>query len=280
MEPNPFIPIVSDYGFKVTFGNAADTLFLRVALQALIDSPVPIREITFDNTAFAGLTHEDSRAGIYDVACTDEAGNQFIVEMQLAHAPGFLQRLKFYALHRLNTLVERGNFSYQNMPRLYCIAFLDKSILPGPAYRTVANLRSETGELLDEQLTFVLVELAKFDLPAAAVQTDLHKLLYTMKTLHTTDPILAPTFWNEEWLHRAIEELNTRRMSPEERASFARFVARNAEVVNADRRRVEKLLESTKMTPEEIADCLEVTLDFVLRTQENLRNGPPRHNWL
>ena len=97
MEANPFIPLVSDYGFKVTFGNAADTLFLRVALQALIDSPVPIREITFDNTAFEALTR-DSRAGIYDVACTDEAGNQFIVEMQLAHAPAFLQRMKFYAL--------------------------------------------------------------------------------------------------------------------------------------------------------------------------------------
>ena len=168
MEANPFIPLVSDYGFKVTFGNAADTLFLRVALQALIDSPVPIREITFDNTAFEALTR-DSRAGIYDVACTDETGNQFIVEMQLAHAPDFLQRMKFYALHRFNTMVERGNFTYHKLPRLYCIAFLDKSTLPGPAYRTVANFRNEQGELLDDQMTFVLIELAKFDVPAAAI---------------------------------------------------------------------------------------------------------------
>ena len=51
---NAFISIISDYGFKVTFGNAADTLFLRVALQALT---------------------LDSRAGIYDVACTAERGS-------------------------------------------------------------------------------------------------------------------------------------------------------------------------------------------------------------
>ncbi len=123
MAANPFIPIISDYGFKVTFGNTADTLFLRVALQALIDSPVPIQQITFDTTAFEALTHDDSRAGIYDMACTDERGNQFIVEMQLAHAPGFLQRMKFYALHKFNTLVERGSFSYTKAQAvLHCVS--------------------------------------------------------------------------------------------------------------------------------------------------------------
>lgn len=278
MVSSPFIPIVSDYGFKVTFGNTADTLFLCVALQALINSPVPIRQVTFDNTTFAALTHEDSRAGIYDIACTDERGNQFIVEMQLAHAPDFLQRLKFYALHKFNTLVERGDFSYQHLPRLYCIAFLDKSILPGPAYRTVANLRSETGELLDEQLTFILVELAKFDLPASAVQTDLDKLLYTMKSLHQhTEPTQYPTFWNEEWLRRAINELNTRQMSPEERASFARYVARNAEAVKSERRRVAHLVANAlrrgKLTVEEIAEDNEVEVQFVLDVQADMAEG-------
>ncbi len=43
-----FIPIISDYGFKVTFGNEVNTLFLRKALQALIDSDVLIKEVKFD----------------------------------------------------------------------------------------------------------------------------------------------------------------------------------------------------------------------------------------
>jgi hypothetical protein len=37
-----FISILSDYGFKATFGNESDTTFLKKALQALIKSPVPI----------------------------------------------------------------------------------------------------------------------------------------------------------------------------------------------------------------------------------------------
>lgn len=83
-----FIPIISDYGFKATFGNEADTLFLRISLQALTKSTIPIRDVQFEKNAFEALT-VDSRSGIYDLACTHEQGNQFIVEMQLAHAPNF-----------------------------------------------------------------------------------------------------------------------------------------------------------------------------------------------
>ena len=46
-ENSRFISILSDYGFKATFGNEADTTFLKKALQALIDSPVPIKSVEF-----------------------------------------------------------------------------------------------------------------------------------------------------------------------------------------------------------------------------------------
>ena len=109
METGVYIPIISDYGFKATFGNETDSLFLRTALQALIKSDTPIREVHFDKNAFEALTI-DSRSGIFDLACTDENGSQFIVEMQLGQAPHFIQRMKFYALHKFNTVVERGEF--------------------------------------------------------------------------------------------------------------------------------------------------------------------------
>lgn len=242
METSVYIPIISDYGFKATFGNEADTLFIRTALQALIKSDTPIREVHFDKNAFEALT-VDSRSGIFDVSCTDEKGNHFIVEMQLGYAPHFIQRMKFYALHRFNPLVERGEFDYANLPKLYTIAFLEKSILPVAHFHTVANLRSEAGEIIDSQMTFIIVELAKFNKQVADVQTHLDKLVYTMKTLHTTEPTQYPAFWNEEWLRRAIDELDTRKMTPEERAYFARVTAANAEAVKAEKKRIEEAEE-------------------------------------
>lgn len=102
-----FISILSDYGFKATFGNEADTTFLKKALQVLINSPVPIKTIEFVKNEISAITI-DSRSGIYDIACVDENKNHFIVEMQLSKYPEFIQRMKFYAFHKFNTLVKKA----------------------------------------------------------------------------------------------------------------------------------------------------------------------------
>jgi len=273
MGLSQFIPLISDYGFKATFGNETNDLFLRTSLQALIKSPVPIEQVQLEKNAFEALT-QDSRSGIFDLACTDVHGNHFIVEMQLGHMPHFVQRMKFYALHKFNTVVERGRFDYANLPRIYCIAFLEKSILPTLHYHTLATLRSEQGEPIDDQLTFITVELAKFDKPVAAIHTDLDKLIYTMKTLHeATDPAEYPAFWNEEWLQRAIDELNTRKMTPEERSQFARYTAINAEAVIAERARLSGIIQRSLrqgLTAEQIAEINEVSVDYVRELQQKL----------
>lgn len=278
MQNSPYISLLSDYGFKATFGNEADHLFLRTALQALIKADTPIRQVQFDKNTFEALT-VDSRSGIFDLACTDENGSQFIVEMQLGVAPHFIQRMKFYALHKFNTVVERGAFDYAQLPKIYAIAILAKNILPTEPFHTVANLRSERGEIIDSQLTFITIELAKFDKVVTEIETDLDKLVYTMKTLHTTEPTQYPAFWNEEWLKRAIDELDTRKMSPEERAYFARVTAANAEAVNAEKQKIKEAKESENLavktetaknllnlgllTVSQIAQTLGVNEDFV-----------------
>ena len=285
METGVYIPIISDYGFKATFGNEADSLFLRTALQALIKSATPIQEVKFDKNAFEGLTI-DSRSGVFDLSCTDEKGNQFIVEMQLGDAPHFVQRMKFYALHKFNTVVEKGEFDYANLPKIYAVAILQKNILPTAHFHTVANLRSEQGEIIDNQMTFITVELAKFSKPVAQIETHLDKLVYTMKTLHTTQPTQYPAFWNEEWLKRAIDELDTRKMTPEERAYFARVTAANAEAVKAEKQRIQeaealkevavktetvkKMLTASQLAVEDIANFSNTSVDFVLAIKQNL----------
>lgn len=119
------------------------------------------------------------------------------------------------------------------------------------------------------------MELAKFDKPVATISTDLDKLIYTMKTLHNApaDPIQWPKFWNEEWLQRAIDELNTRKMTPEERFQFARYTAINAEAVNAERARLSGIIQRSLrkgLTLEEIAEINEVSLDYVRELHQDL----------
>ncbi len=148
-----FISILSDYGFKASFGNEADTTFLKKALQALIDSPTPIKTIEFVKNEVSAIT-VDSRGSIYDIACIDENGNNFIVEMQLSEYPEFIQRMKFYALHRFNTLVKKGDYKFENLTKIYCIGILAKTIFPDiEQYHNIAALRNATNEIIDDQMT-------------------------------------------------------------------------------------------------------------------------------
>lgn len=282
-----FVSILSDYGFKVTFGNESDTRFLRKALQALIDSPVAIREVTFTQNEIQALT-KDSRGGVYDLFCTDENGNDFIVEMQLGQYPEFIQRMKFYALYRLNTLIRKGKYQFEGLPRIYCIGILANPVFPNiGSYHNLAVLKNGNGELIDDQMTFVTVELAKFNKKLSEVQTDLDKLIYTMKTIDTvTEPTQYPDFWTEEWLEVAIRELDTRAMTPEQRLAYEMTISANALAIKNEKKKIEKAREAEnlavktetvtkalkhgKLTVEEIADYSSVSVDFVLQIQEQL----------
>ncbi len=279
-----FIPIISDYGFKATFGNETNTLFLRRALQALIKSEIPIKDVYFDKNTFEGIT-QDGRSGIFDLACTDENDNHFIVEMQYGDAPEFVQRMKFYTLHKFNAMVKKGKFDYSTLAKIYCVGILAKNINPYEDYLNVSNLRNEKGELIDDQMTFVTVELDKFTLQELDCQTDLQKLIYTMRTIHTiTQPTQFPKFWDEEWLKVAIDELDSRKMTPDEKASLEMLIARNAESVKAESKKIKqavdvKILETvTKALAkgidiQTVADIADVSTDFVLSVQRQLSSN-------
>jgi predicted transposase/invertase (TIGR01784 family) len=278
-----FIPIISDYGFKATFGNEANTLFLRKALQALIKSEIPIKEVKFDKNTFEGIT-QDGRSGIFDLACTDENGNHFIVEMQFGDAPDFIQRMKFYTMHKFNAIVKKGKFDYSTLAKIYCVGILANNINPYDDYHNVINLRNEKGELIDDQMTFITVELEKFTLQETDCQTDLQKLIYTMRTIHThtfTNPIQFPKFWDEDWLKVAIDELDSRKMTPDEKASLEMLIARNAESVKAESKKIKEAREAEKVETitksllrgldlELIADIAGTSVDFVKSVQRQL----------
>lgn len=280
-----FISILSDYGFKVTFGNEVDTTFLKKALQALINSSVPIREVSFIKNELTAITI-DSRSGIYDVACIDENDNHFIVEMQLSEYPEFIQRMKFYALHRFNTLVKKGEYRFENLSKIYCIGILARVIFTQISdYHNVSFLRNAKNETIDDQMVFVTVELDKFTKEKNQVQTDLDKLVYTMKNLHTvTETSQFPEFWSEEWLKKAIAEVDLRNMTAEQKLAYEMVLSANALAVKNENKKIKearleekknaviKALKAGKLSNEEIADYNDTTIEFVFAVQQDLVN--------
>ncbi|MGB3617242.1 MAG: PD-(D/E)XK nuclease family transposase [Catalinimonas sp.] len=254
-----YISMLSDYGFKTTFGNRQQTTFLRRALQALITAQTPIRHVRFLNNEVSGLT-KAGRGGLFDMICEDERGRTFIVEMQLSASPHFIQRAKFYAFHRFNTLVQRGSYHFDDLTPIYVISLLAERTYPTDLYHQIVTLKNQRGEVVDDQITHVVVELAKYDKALAEVETDLDKLLYTMKTTHETRPKRPlPQFMQEGWIAEALETLKTANLTPEERMLLEIRVAGDISdrmaMEEAARRKVEK--EVSERVEKEVGERVE-----------------------
>lgn len=126
----------------------------------------------------------------------------------------------------------------------------------------------------------------KFEKNVSEVSTDLDKLIYTMKNLHkVTCAVQYPQFWNEEWLKIAINELDKKAMTSEERLAYAMTISANALAVKNELKKIENAKQETtkeviknmllrgKSTVEEIAEDCGVTVDFVLEVQNQLSDN-------
>ena len=146
-----FIPIVSDYGFKLCFANEKNTFFLRKSLQAVIQSSFLIEEVSLPRNEKTPATIED-RGSFYDVIAKDEKGRIFVVEMQLGYYKQFVQRAKFYAFQQMNHFVDKGEYYFDNLPPIYTVSFIGKNIFEHEGYYHFGQLKNQENELLDEQM--------------------------------------------------------------------------------------------------------------------------------
>jgi len=231
-EESNFISLLSDYGFKVVFADESDTTFLKRALQALIQTDIPIQKVVFLKNEFVGLT-DDARGGVYDLVCEDENKRTFIVEMQLGHYKYFIQRAKFYAFQKFNTMVERGKYRFDNLSPIYCIGFLAESIFhDSKEYYHFGRLMNQKGEEMDDQISHIIVEIAKFGKKKEAIITDLDKLIYLMKNLERIQGAdQLPKFLTEDWIEQAIAKLDKSKMTSDQRMHYEMMMAKNASII-------------------------------------------------
>lgn len=153
-------------------------------------------------------------------------------------------------------------------------------------YHNIAILRNQKNEIIDNQLSFITLELAKFNKQLPDINTDLDKLIYTMKNLHTvTETSQFPTFWNEEWLKKAISEVDLRALTPEQKLAYEMAISANAIAIENENKKikeaellvkregVQKALKRGKLTLDEIAEDNGVSLEFIINIQNEINTN-------
>lgn len=189
MLTSRYIDPTTDYGFKRLFGQEDSKDILKRFLYDILALPHPITDLTYMPTEQIPAVAGD-RLGIYDVYCTDSAGQRFIVEMQRNRQSYYKERALYYATFPIVQQVEKGEKGppFHLMP-IYCISVLNFTIDDRDAYiRRVQLADMQTGEAFYDRLTFIFIILPRF-----------------VKTLDEL------TTWEDKWLYllRHMPELDT-----------------------------------------------------------------------
>jgi predicted transposase/invertase (TIGR01784 family) len=208
-----YIDPTTDFGFKKLFGEEESKPVLKRFLFDVLELPHPIVEITFFPTELLPGTPQE-RKGIFDVYCRDESGREFIVEMQKARQLHFRDRTLYYSTFPINQQAERGDWDY-SLNAVYFVGILDFTFHDDDRYfRRIQLMDCETHEVFSDKLTFVYIELPKFNLTLKELKTSLEKWVYFIK--HAPDFPQMPDELRDEPFPMAFHIAERANLSPEE----------------------------------------------------------------
>jgi len=185
---NPF----TDFGFKKLFGEEPNKdLLLDFLNQLLKEEQGQITELTYLKNEH--LDQDLNRKAIFDLYCTNERGERFIVELQKTKQNFFKDRTVYYTTFPIREQAKRADWNYQ-LNAVYTIAILDFVFEEGKnepkKYRyDIKLMDKETCEVFYDKLTFIYLEMPKFTKTLDELETRFDKWLYVLKNLNKLNQI-------------------------------------------------------------------------------------------
>ena len=278
----------TDYGFKKIFGQEASKPLLRDFLNALLPPTAQIRELSFKNVERPGLMVGDRKV-VFDIFCENEAGEKFIVEMQKAKQNYFKDRTVFYSTFPIREQAEAGTWNFA-LKAVYCVGILDfvfnepDATGAGEVLHEV-KLKNQYGAVFYDKLTYLYLEMPNFRKSEAELETRLDQWLYFLK--HVEELQSIPQLFQDSVFTQAFETAALARMSPDDMEEYeasmkvyrdaintreyaiqeatkvaeekgmaqglARGVRKVAQALKANGLSVEIIVQTTGLTPDEIA---------------------------
>lgn len=215
---NPF----TDFGFKKLFGEEPNKDLLLDFLNELLREQVgKIKELTYLKTEYLGAGVTDRRA-IFDLYCENERGEKFIVELQKSKQNFFKDRTLYYATFPIQEQAKRADWNYE-LKAVYTVAILDFVFEEDKAernkYRYDVKLTDiETCKVFYDKLTFIYLEMPKFDKQVEELDTRFEKWLYVLKNLNRLERV--PDRLRERIFERLFEVAEVAKFTREELQSY------------------------------------------------------------
>lgn len=186
---NPF----TDYGFKKLFGEELNKdLLLDFLNELLKEEQGQIKDLTYLKTENLGAAENDRKA-IFDLYCENEKGEKFIVELQKTKQNFFKDRTVYYSTFPIREQAKRDDWNYE-LKAVYTIAILDfvfdsdkNDVIK---FRYDVKLKDiDTNKVFYDKLTFIYLEMPKFNKSVDELETRFDKWLYVLRNLNKLERI-------------------------------------------------------------------------------------------
>jgi len=215
---NPF----TDYGFKRIFGEEINKdLLLDFLNELLKEEQGQIKDLTYLKTEQLGASDIDRKA-IFDLYCENEKGEKFIVELQKSKQNFFKDRTVYYSTFPIREQAKRADWDYE-LKAVYTIAILDfvfdsDKVEPNKFRYDVKLTDTETKNIFYDKLTFIYLEMPKFNKDVDELEDRFEKWLYVLRNLNRLDRI--PEKLKEQIFEKVFETAEIAKFTPDQIRSY------------------------------------------------------------
>ena len=132
-------------------------------------------------------TGESDRRAIFDIHCENERGEKFIVELQKTRQNFFKDRTVYYATFPIQGQAKRNDWNFE-LKAVHTVAILDfvfdeDKHQPAKYRYDVKLTDQETYRVFYDKLTFIYLEMPKFNKTLDELETRFDKWLYVIRNL-------------------------------------------------------------------------------------------------
>ncbi len=188
---NPF----TDFGFKKLFGTEPNKDLLIDFLNELLrNDEGEIKDITYLSNEQLGRAFDDRKA-IFDIYCENAKGEKFIVELQKAKQNYFKDRSIYYSTFPIQSQAIKGDWNFE-LKAVYTVGILDFIFKEDNDdtevfHHEVQLFDKMTKKVFYDKLTYVYLEMPKFNKTVDELETHFDKWLYIIKNLDKLTDIPA-----------------------------------------------------------------------------------------
>lgn len=225
----------TDFGFKRLFGSEFNKELLISFLNAMFRGEQNVQDVTYLNSEQLG-DRIDARRAVFDVYCTNDKGERFIVEMQNVYQEFFKDRTIYYSTFPIREQAQKGGEWDFHLNSVYTIGLLNFNFAEGLEdarrwHHEVKLMEVDTKEVFYDKLTYVYVEIPKFDKKEDELESMYDKWMFVLKNLSSL--MSRPASLQERVFTRLFEQAEISKFNPQELKMYEDSVNAYRDIINA-----------------------------------------------